>query len=78
MKIRKEIAFSYPTSLNATRLGFAKTGCYHVSVCRLFIKIDGLWDSETLDPEKGYASKNDPALFAEYNATQGEHWEILK
>lgn len=78
MKIRKEITYSYPTSPNATRLGFAKSGCFHVSVCRLFIDNDGLWDSETLDPVKGYASKNDPALLAEYDATHGEHWEVAK
>ena len=77
MKIRKEIAYSYPTSPNASRLGFAKSGCFHVSVCRLFM-VDGLWDSETLDPAKGYASKNDPALIAEYDATLGEHWEVSK
>lgn len=73
MKIRKEIAYSYPTSPNAKRLGFNSTGCFHVSICHLFM-VDGLWDSETLDPVKGYARKDDPALLAEYAATKGEEW----
>ena len=73
MKIRKSIEFAYPTSINAKKLGFNETGCFHVDICQLFM-VNGLWDSETLDPVKGYACKDDPALLAEYAATPGEPW----
>jgi len=32
MKTYKSIAWSYPTSTNATKAGFAQTGCYSVEI----------------------------------------------
>lgn len=77
MKIRKEIAYSYPTSTNASRLGFNQSGCFHVSVTKLFM-VDGLWDSETFipSPARGYLHKNDPELLEAFEAEQGDLWEI--
>lgn len=76
MKIRKEIAYSYPTSPNAKRLGFNKTGCFHVSVTRLFM-VDGLWDSETAEPSRGYLRKDDPELMSAFEAEPGEVWKAV-
>ena len=74
MKIRKEIAYSYPTSPNAKTLGFYKTGCYHVSVTHL--DIEGSGQCETFLPHnaEGFERKDDPALLALFAEEEGEPW----
>lgn len=74
MKIRKEIAYSYPTSINASRLGFKDSGCFHVSVTHL--NIDGAGQCETFipSPARGYLRKDDPELLAAFKAEEGELW----
>ena len=76
MKIRKEIAWAYPTSTNARRLGWGKTGCYHISITHL--NIDGAGQCETFipSPARGYLRKDDPELLAAFEAEEGELWEI--
>lgn len=34
MEILKTIAYAYPSSENAVKLGFAKTGCYYIELIR--------------------------------------------
>ena len=74
MKIRKEIAYSYPTSINAKNLGFYKTGCFHVSVT--YLDIEGSGQCKTFVPHnaEGFADRNDPALLALFEETEGEPW----
>ena len=69
MKITKEIAYAFPTSINAENLGFAKDGCWHLSITH--INIEGSGQCRTFVPHnaEGFASKDDPdllAMLAEY------------
>ena len=63
-KITKEIAYSYPTSINAENLGFGDTGCWHLSIT--YIDIEGSGQCRTFMPHdaEGFASKDDPDLLA--------------
>jgi hypothetical protein len=51
----KQLDWSYPTSGNASRLGFAATGCWTVSVSR---------DGAPADAVKGFASRDEAIAFA--------------
>jgi hypothetical protein len=71
-KILKEIAFAFPTSTNAETLGFADTGCYHISMT--YIGVEGSDQCVTFMPHdaEGFTDKNDPDLLALYNETEGD------
>ena len=71
-KILKSIAYAYPTSTNAEALGFADTGCYHISMT--YIGVEGSDQCITFMPHdaEGFTDKNNPDLLALYNETDGE------
>jgi|13_taG_2_1085334.scaffolds.fasta_scaffold62044_2 hypothetical protein len=71
-KILKEIAFAFPTSTNAEALGFADTGCYHISIT--YIGVEGSDQCATFMPHdaEGFTDKNHPDLLALYNETGGQ------
>ena len=71
-KILKSISYSYPTSDNAEALGFADTGCYHISIT--YIGVEGSDQFTTFMPHdaEGFTDKNDPDLLALYNETEGQ------
>lgn len=71
-KTLKEISFAFPTSTNAETLGFAETGCYHISVT--YIGVEGSNQCVTFMPHnaEGFTDKNNPDLLALYNETDGE------
>ena len=72
MKTIKAIAFSYPSSHNAERLGFPMTGCWHISVT--YINIEGSEQCITFLPHdaEGYPSSDHPDLIAQFNEQDGE------
>lgn len=74
MKIRKEIAFAYPSSINAKRLGFNKTGCYHISVTHLNIDGNGQCETFVPLPAQGFLKKDDQELLAAFELEEGEKW----
>ena len=71
-KTLKAISYSYPSSTNAETLGFADTGCYHISIT--YIGVEGSDQCVTFMPHnaEGFLDKNDPDLLAIYNETEGE------
>lgn len=72
MKIRKSIAYSFPTSKNASELGFEKEGCFHVSI--QYIDIEGSGQCRTFLPHdaEGFARADDPDLIALFNEYEGD------
>lgn len=74
MKIRKEIAFAYPTSINASRLGFKDSGCYHLSVTHLNIDGNGQCETFIPSPAQGFLKKDDPQLLEAFELEKGENW----
>ncbi len=72
MKLRKAIAYAYPTSTHASELGVAKTGGYFVS--QSILREDGTWPPPYIaQGHDVFATRNDPdllALFAETDGTQ--------
>lgn len=68
----KSIAYSYPSSPNAVQLGFAKAGCWHVSLLHKFI--EGSDQCRTVLPHdaEGFATPNDPDLIAVFGEYEGE------
>lgn len=71
MKTRKSIAYAYPTSPAAERLGMGRSGCYYVAVC--VARSDGcFWPAPARSGRKGYAQPDDPALVADFHATAGD------
>lgn len=71
-KILKDIAYAYPTSENAEKLGFADTGCYHIEIT--YIGVEGSDQCVTFMPHdaEGFIDKNDTDLLALYEETNGD------
>ena len=71
-KILKEISFAFPTSTNAETLGFADTGCFHISMT--YVGVEGSDQCVTFMPHnaEGFTDKNAPDLLALYNETDGQ------
>ncbi len=73
MKTRKEIAYAYPTSPSAEKLGCGRRGCFYVALSRL--GKDGAWlPSKPAPDARGYDSATHPDLLAIYAETEGEPW----
>ena len=69
MKRKYEIAFAYPTSPNAERLGFGKTGCYYVM--ETVMREDRSIGVGIAPGCEGFADRDDPdllGLLKEYRA----------
>jgi len=86
-KILKDIAYAYPTSENAEKLGFADTGCYYIEIT--YIGVEGSDQCVTFMPNdaEGFIDKNDADLLALYEETDGDslreflavkQWEALE
>lgn len=72
-KTYKSIAFSYPGSHNAEKLGFGKTGCWHIEITKLDIEGSGQCATYMPHDAEGFSAPDDPDLIALYRETQGEH-----
>lgn len=72
MATYKSIAYSFPTSINAGKLGFGKTGCWHISI--LETNIEGSGQCRTYLPHdaEGFSSPTDADLLSLYRETEGE------
>lgn len=68
----KSIAYSFPTSDNAKKLGFADSGCWHISI--FITGIEGSDQCRTIMPHdaEGFAAPDDPDLIALFFETEGE------
>lgn len=71
-KLYKEIAYAYPSSTNAEKLGFAKTGCFYVQ--HTFINIENSRQCRTViaHNSEGFLNRNDPDLIALFNEHEGD------
>lgn len=76
MKTYKSIGFAYPSSLNAEKLGFAETGCWHIS--QTYVNIEGSGQCRTFTPHnaEGYPDKDDPDLIAQFKETEGTPYTV--
>ena len=70
MKTYKQIAHAYPTSHNAKKLGFYKTGCYYIELTHHNIEQSGQSNSFIPHDMTGFSDKHDPdliSLLSEYS-----------
>ena len=73
MKTRKEIAYAYPTSPSAEKLGCGRKGCFYVA--QSVLREDGTWSpSVAAHNAEGFDSATHPDLLAIYAETEGEPW----
>ena len=71
MKLRKSIAYAYPTSNRAKELGHYATGCYYVA--QSVLREDGTWSPEYVaQGHDAFTDRNDPDLLALFAETDGE------
>jgi hypothetical protein len=71
VKIRKAIAYAYPTSNHAEELGHGKTGCYYVS--QSVLREDGTWSPPYIaQGHDAFLTLTDPDLQALFEQTEGE------
>lgn len=70
MKKRKSIAYAYPTSIAATRLGFKDTGCYYVQ--EEIQDDDNGWKSYIPHNAEGFAEPDARDLISLFAETDGE------
>ncbi len=71
MKLRKAIAYAYPTSKHAAALYHTITGCYYVS--QSILREDGTWSPPYIaQGHDGFLDRNDPALLALFDETDGD------
>ena len=71
LKKTKSIGYAYPTSTNAGILGFAQTGCYHIS--ETIYRDDGTAKTYLPHDAEGFSEPDHPDLIALYNETEAEH-----
>lgn len=75
-RLRKAIAYAYPTSAHAKELGCYQTGCYYVS--QSILREDGTWSPPYIaQGHDAFQDRNDPDLLALFDETDGEpcpHW----
>ncbi len=76
MKLRKAVAYAYPSSPHAVELGHAKTGCWYVS--QSVLREDGTWSPPYIaQGHDAFTDRADPDLQALFDQTDGEpcpHW----
>ena len=75
-KTLKNIAYAYPTSKNAEKLGFSDTGCYYIETTYIY-EGPGIEDSDQCvsfmpHDAKGFIDKNDADLLALYEEANGD------
>lgn len=71
MKLRKAIAYAYPTSPHAKELGHYQTGCYYVT--QSILREDGTWSPPHIaQGGEGYIDRNDGDLASFFAETDGE------
>lgn len=71
MKLRKAIAYAYPSSPHAVELGHGKTGCYYVS--QSVLREDGTWSPPYIaQGHDAFTDRNDPDLLQLFAETGGE------
>ena len=71
-KIRKAIAYAYPSSTNAQKLGVSRTGGYYVE--RSIMREDGTWSPPYIAPDGGqeaFQKIDDPELLAIFRGADG-------
>ena len=66
----KEIAWAYASSPNAVELGFADSGCYHISVTSVAIE-GAIPKTDMPRGANGYERKDDPRLVKEFKECPG-------
>jgi hypothetical protein len=70
--IRKAIAYAYPSSTNAQKLGVSRTGGYYVE--RSIMREDGTWSAPYIAPDGGqeaFQKIDDPELLAIFHEADG-------
>jgi hypothetical protein len=70
MKTYKSIAFGYPSSPSAKKLGFNDSGCFYV--VQRVMREDGSWQTGAVHNAEGFLKANDANLIAFYIETHGE------
>lgn len=71
MNKTKAIAYAYPTSENAKKLGFYDSGCWYISVTLHDIEESGQSSTFFTHDAEGFDSPNDPDLIALFNEESG-------
>jgi hypothetical protein len=70
MKIRKAIAYAYPTSNHARELDCGKSGCYYVS--QSMLREDHTWSPPYIaQGAEGFTNRHDPDLLAFFEECDG-------
>lgn len=77
-RITKSIVYSYPTSENAKKLGFADSGCWHIS--ETIHNIEGSGQARTYVPHdaQGFRTPDNPDLISLYIETRGIACQYFK
>ena len=72
MRVTKAISYAFATSPNAERLGFADTGCWHIS--QTYWNIEGSDQCRTFVPHdaEGFLSPDHPDLISVYGEYEGD------
>ncbi len=72
VKLRKAIAYAYPTSSRARDLGCGTTGCYYVS--HSILREDGTWSPDYVAQgcHDSFQDRNDPDLLALFEEADGD------
>jgi hypothetical protein len=71
MRVTKSIAWAFPTSTMAERMGMAETGCFYVQQTFLNIQQSGQCRTVAAHNGEGYLSPTDPDLLSFFRETVG-------